>query len=130
MKKSKKFNPRKSTTTNKKFNGTQRWKETNKYYDNEWTKYTFRFKHYNPRCYACGSNNKIHVDHVVAHKGNEQLFWNTTNHIPLCHSCHSFVTASFDRYSPPLTEAKMIWIDEQRKLFKTTIKVKVIQRKK
>jgi 5-methylcytosine-specific restriction protein A len=129
MKKSKTYKP-KTRSSNKKFNNNKRWKETNKLYDSQWTTYTYRFRHYNKHCYACGSTNKINVDHVVAHKGDTDLFWNTTNHIPLCHSCHSYVTASFDRYDPPLTEAKMIWIDGQRKLFNCSVKVKVIELKK
>jgi 5-methylcytosine-specific restriction endonuclease McrA len=29
------------------------------------------------------------VDHIVPHKGDERLFWEPTNHQPLCLPCNS-----------------------------------------
>jgi 5-methylcytosine-specific restriction protein A len=37
------------------------------------------------------------VDHVVPHRGDRQLFWDTSNHQALCHSCHSRKTGKEKR---------------------------------
>lgn len=34
-----------------------------------------------------------HVDHIVPHRGNPDLFWDESNLQGLCHSCHSCKTA-------------------------------------
>nr|WP_211224439.1 HNH endonuclease signature motif containing protein [Eremococcus coleocola] len=36
------------------------------------------------------------VDHIVPHKGNKKLFWDSNNHQSLCESCHNRKTASKD----------------------------------
>jgi len=36
------------------------------------------------------------VDHITAHRGDQQLFWNHDNHQALCKSCHSRKTVEFD----------------------------------
>lgn len=52
----------------------------------------------NPACVQCGrieQNN--HVDHIVAHRGDERLRMDPNNLQTLCHSCHSRKTAKHDR---------------------------------
>lgn len=61
----------------------------------EWQKYRYRFLHYNPICYCCGAKSNV-VDHIIAHKGNVELFESTKNHMALCDSCHSRITQLFD----------------------------------
>ena len=36
------------------------------------------------------------TDHIVPHKGDMKLFWDSANHQSLCHDCHSFKTARED----------------------------------
>ena len=128
MKKAKQFKP-KRPSGGKVFKGGKN--VTGMYKTTEWKTYRFRFVHHNPSCYACGTNEGfIHLDHVVAHKGDEKIFWTTTNMISLCHSCHSTVTAKFDRYTPPRTVEKMRWIEIRRKETNTTIKIKIVPLKK
>jgi 5-methylcytosine-specific restriction protein A len=42
------------------------------------------------------------VDHIVPHRGDKSLFWDSSNWQPLCHECHSRKTAledgGFGRY--------------------------------
>lgn len=117
----------------KSFCGEKKETGRTKGYSVEWEKYRWRFLYHNPRCYACGrdkTNMSIHIDHIVAHKGNEELFWNETNYIPLCHSCHSVVTGRYDKYNPPKTEEKMKWLESQRDLWNVEIKVKVVPLKR
>lgn len=121
MQKPKQFKPKRNVGV-KKFNGNE---ERNSLYDStEWIKYRFRFLHHNPKCYACGSPAK-HVDHILPVRTTLEGFWITNNHCPLCHNCHSYVTAKFDRHNPPKTEEKIKWLDSERKLrnIKTPIKV-------
>lgn len=53
-----------------------------------------------PLCRTCKSNDKnvsaSHVDHIRAHHGDPNLFWDETNLQSLCHSCHSRKTAAHD----------------------------------
>ena len=46
------------------------------------------------QCQECGTIVGIrkydaHVDHKIAHKGDDLLFWNEDNMQTLCHSCHN-----------------------------------------
>ena len=47
----------------------------------------------NMYCVACeaeGVNRGATVtDHIIPHKGDERLFWDSTNWQPMCGSCHS-----------------------------------------
>ncbi len=49
----------------------------------------------NAWCRACNGMAQC-VDHVVAHKGDEELFWDQANWQPLCNPCHSKKTTSED----------------------------------
>jgi 5-methylcytosine-specific restriction protein A len=54
----------------------------------------------NVRCADCEclffSDKGIEVDHIVPHRGNQQLFWDRTNWQMLCHECHSRKTLRGD----------------------------------
>lgn len=52
-----------------------------------------------PYCVECGSPEKLHVDHSIPHRGDWQLFWDTSNWQTLCHSCHSKKTYREERVS-------------------------------
>ena len=99
--------------------------ERQKLYDTRWTKYRFRFLHHNPKCYCCPQDSSV-VDHVRPHKGDIDLFWNITNHIPLCQVCHNTITAKFDKVGEALLEEKGKWIENMREKYNITVKVKVI----
>jgi 5-methylcytosine-specific restriction protein A len=36
------------------------------------------------------------TDHVIPHKGDEQLMWDPNNHQALCKGCHDHKTATID----------------------------------
>ena len=57
-------------------------------YNAEWRKYRLTFLAAHPWCAMCGAVATT-VDHIIQHKGNDRLFWDTTNHQPLCTRCHS-----------------------------------------
>ncbi len=95
-------------------------------YNQEWYRYRFKFLKHNPKCYVCGSTDRINIDHIQAHKGNNDLFWDEYNYMSLCHSCHSKVTASFDKFKVPKTEEKIAWIKKQREFNGIDIKVKIV----
>lgn len=118
MKKSKTFKPAVGGT-GKKF-------AKKRLYDTAtWTEFRNRFLSVNPKCYCCGQRAVV-VDHIVGHKGKEELFWNETNYIPLCKSDHDTITGLFDRHNPPKTEEKLVWIANKRIQTGTNTKVKVV----
>lgn len=41
-----------------------------------------------PICCRCGADASV-VDHIIAHRGDEELFWNIDNWQPLCGYCHN-----------------------------------------
>ena len=84
-----------------------------KLYKGEWQHYSKAFLRLNNKCICCGSPSQA-CDHVVAHKGNTELFWNRENHIPLCHSCHNTISAKFDKRSPQDLQGKLRWIHMMR----------------
>lgn len=90
-----------------------------------WAEFRVSFLQYNTTCYVCGNPSRI-VDHIVAHKGDVSLFWQETNYIPLCKKDHDFITAAFDRHSPPKTEEKMKWIHFMRESKNISTRVKVL----
>ena len=51
----------------------------------------------NPACVQCGRIARSnHVDHIVAHRGDDRLRIDPANLQTLCHSCHSRKTAQQD----------------------------------
>jgi len=128
-KKLKSYKPKK-TTGIKKFQRSKEFKTPSQgykhWYDtSEWKRYCYRFRHHNPRCYACGKESR-EVDHIQAHKGDPKLFWCETNYIALCKSCHSTCTSRFDRFNPAKTEEKLSWLKRTREIRGLTHKVMVV----
>ncbi|MFE4525431.1 HNH endonuclease signature motif containing protein [Cytobacillus firmus] len=66
-------------------------------YDGKWRKArsTYLIKH--PFCVECEKVGVIvpanEVDHIIPHKGDKKLFWDSTNWQPLCKLHHSRKTA-------------------------------------
>ncbi len=128
MKKSKQYKPKKNPNAKKFTPLAKRRSSTQLGYDYDWQKYRFRFLHYNPHCYACGSTEKLHVDHLIPHRGDVELFKKLNNHIPLCDSCHGYVTLKYDKVTPPNTQGKIAWLNTRRKEFGITTSVRVLSR--
>lgn len=118
MKKAKLFKP--PTSGNKKFVKKRLYDTTS------WVEYRLRFMSANPYCYACGERARV-VDHVISAKGDEKKFWEVTNMIPLCKTCHDIITANFDRGVVAKTAEKMQWIEAKRMETDTNVRVKIVQ---
>lgn len=64
-------------------------------YGYKWQQHRLRFLQLNPLCVYCEHDGRVTeatvVDHMVPHKGDQKLFWDTENHQALCAPCHSSV---------------------------------------
>jgi 5-methylcytosine-specific restriction endonuclease McrA len=98
------------------------------YQTQNWVEYRNKFLAVNPKCYACGERAVV-VDHIVSHKGDEKLFWDETNFIPLCKKCHDTITGLFDRHVVANVEGKLKWINAKRLETNTATKVRVVTTK-
>jgi 5-methylcytosine-specific restriction protein A len=69
-------------------------------YDGRWRQYRLTYLLSNPLCCLCNAAGRVTpatvVDHIVAHKGNEQLFWDPTNHRAVCRPHHDARTDEGD----------------------------------
>lgn len=78
----------------------QRGNSTQRGYGYRWqqTRAGYLLKH--PLCVHCSRDGKVEpateLDHIVPHRGDQQLFWDRSNWQGLCHPCHSRKTASED----------------------------------
>ena len=65
-------------------------------YNYRWRKERIAFLNRHPLCVECLKHDVVtkatEVDHIVPHKGNQELFWNSENWQALCKSCHSAKT--------------------------------------
>jgi len=120
LKSPKSFKPKRGTGNS--FNAR---KKRDILYDSVWNHYRIVFLKINPRCYACGARATV-VDHLVAHKGDKELFTKVDNHIPLCKHDHDTITAKFDRVEPPNYQGKLEYLAKRRVQTSTTITVKVL----
>jgi 5-methylcytosine-specific restriction enzyme A len=77
-----------------------RGSSTQRGYDGKWRKARIRFLALNPICVICLREGKVTaatvVDHIVAHKGNKDLFWDRSNWQAACKPCHDAKTISQD----------------------------------
>lgn len=112
----------------KKFEGAEyKWnkKALELYQNPKWRSYSYEFLKHNPKCYCC-ADAAIVTDHIVAHKGDETLFWKIDNMMPLCTRCHNTITASFDRHFKQKIKEKLEFIAASRRNNLVAIKVKVV----
>jgi 5-methylcytosine-specific restriction protein A len=62
-------------------------------YSVAWEKARLGYLRKHPLCVACLSRGLVvpgaHVDHIVDHKGDRGVFWDSGNWQTLCASCHS-----------------------------------------
>ena len=61
-------------------------------YNATWRKARATFLRRNPLCVECGQPALI-VDHIVPHRGDSTLFWDTANWAAMCVQCHNKKTA-------------------------------------
>lgn len=64
-------------------------------YGYRWQQARERFLHAHPLCCYCERQGWVTaatvVDHIVAHQGDQELFWDQANWQPLCKPCHDSV---------------------------------------
>ncbi len=128
MLKPKTFKPNTTNPKALKFNGRA---HIDAMYDEDWARHSKAFLKENPRCYACGKKSEV-TDHLVPHKGDENLFWKTDNYIPLCHSCHNRITSLFDFKhvaGKPINE-KLKWLGWSRAKNELNFRVRVVHRER
>lgn len=69
---------------------------TSKYkhmYNSKWDKARKEFLVVNMYCVKCGKPADT-VHHVIEHKGDWKLFWDKSNWVAICSSCHSRIHSS------------------------------------
>jgi len=69
-------------------------------YDHKWRQARITYLKRNPLCVQCMKEGKVVaatvVDHIIAHKGNQRLFWDKSNWQPLCKLHHDQKTVRED----------------------------------
>jgi 5-methylcytosine-specific restriction protein A len=69
-------------------------------YGRRWQRYRQMFLRSHPLCAEHEKQKRyvaaVVVDHIIPHRGDQQLFWNETNHQALCKPCHDAKTARED----------------------------------
>lgn len=69
-------------------------------YTSAWEKARAAYLMQHPLCKHCDEQGKVTaasvVDHVVPHRGDRTLFWDSGNWQPLCKRCHDRKTATQD----------------------------------
>lgn len=69
-------------------------------YNSRWQKARSAYLHAHPLCKECMKQGKFVeatvVDHIIPHRGNQQLFWDKNNWQPLCKQCHDKKTWNED----------------------------------
>jgi 5-methylcytosine-specific restriction endonuclease McrA len=61
-----------------------------------WRKLREKVLQEHPYCSRCGigkNETSLHVHHIVEPRGNEDMFFDESNLIPVCDSCHRIITA-------------------------------------
>lgn len=77
---------------NQEVAGASPARATNRLYGRRWQKARATFLLHHPLCAECAKLGRTTaatvVDHIVAHRGDVQLFWDKANWQPLCAPCH------------------------------------------
>lgn len=69
-------------------------------YDSKWAKARRTFLARNPKCARCDAPATV-VDHIIAHKGDSAVFWDTRNWQGLCDRHHNVAKQSEEKRKPP-----------------------------
>ena len=79
---------------------TKRGSAAKRGYGSRWQKYRRVYLINHPFCVECEKENTITlatvVDHIIPHKGSLELFWDESNHQPLCKRHHDIKTQRED----------------------------------
>jgi 5-methylcytosine-specific restriction protein A len=66
-------------------------------YDGRWRKAREGYLRKHPLCVLCEAGKRVVVatvvDHIVPHRGDDRLFWDSSNWQALCKTCHDRKTA-------------------------------------
>ena len=69
-------------------------------YGSRWQRERKKFLETHPLCAECKKEGRYTkatvVDHIVAHRGDDKLFWDRSNWQPLCKLCHDRKTGNED----------------------------------
>lgn len=80
-----------------------RTNSNDKGYNSAWSRASKAYLKQHPLCAECMRHGILtpatEVDHIIPHKGNKDLFWDSSNWQSLCHSCHSKKTFNEDNQS-------------------------------
>jgi hypothetical protein len=65
------------------------------YKTSHWRKLRAKILREQPNCFKCGisgSKAKLEVHHIIAPRGNEELFFDENNLVSVCQVCHKIIT--------------------------------------
>jgi len=63
------------------------------YNTNRWRKLRKKILSENPYCIRCGADTDLEIHHRIPPRGNEDLFYEESNCVPVCGACHRIETA-------------------------------------
>ena len=70
-------------------------------YNSRWRKARATYLAHHPLCVMCAKENRVTaasvVDHIVPHKQDQRMFWDTANWQPLCKSHHDGTKQQIER---------------------------------
>lgn len=82
-----------SKRNTKQLNDKKRGNAQSRGYDHRWQKARLSHIAKSPLCVKCQANNRTQlatvVDHIIPHRGDYALFWDTDNWQSLCTTCHN-----------------------------------------
>lgn len=101
---------------------TPSWREdkrtsTERGYGSRWRKSRAGYLRLHPLCVMCEADKRLTpatvVDHIVPHRGDQTLFWDSTNWQPLCKSHHDsdkqMLEKSGEERNKFTPEGRVIW---------------------
>jgi 5-methylcytosine-specific restriction protein A len=89
--------PKSYRPANHKTSDQRRGSAASRGYGRRWQAASSQFKADNPLCVECLKDGIVEaafaVDHIIPHRGDQRLFWATSNWQSLCRTHHSRKTA-------------------------------------
>ncbi|MBN9472280.1 MAG: HNH endonuclease [Bosea sp.] len=89
-----------SPVTQRKQVDARRGSARDRGYSARWDRASLAFKAQHPLCIGCEARGKTVptdvVDHIVPHRGDQDLFWDIGNWQPCCRICHDRVKARLE----------------------------------
>ena len=96
-----------------------------KAYNYKWGKASKKYRKHNPLCVSCQLSGRTSaascVDHIIPHRGSDDLFWDKGNWCSLCWRCHSAKTRREDSLSTWKPRERMLVICGLPATGKTTL---------